>query len=94
MTGLQTRASITKPAGRRAGEYLRQLRTNAGMTLEEVGSLTGMSATKISRIENNVVRMPEPEELRALLATYSVSPVSLLIAIGYVDEADLGNRGS
>lgn len=40
------------------GAKVKYLREAKGMTLEQVGKLTGLSASYISRIENNKIQAP------------------------------------
>jgi transcriptional regulator with XRE-family HTH domain len=54
------------------GETLRRLRRRTGLTEEQVGELTGFSASKISRYERGYHNFKEPV-LRRLFAVYRVT---------------------
>ena len=57
---------------RRLARRLRQLRTQAGKTIEDAASRLGCKHPKISKIENNQAGV-KPEEVRALCQLYGAS---------------------
>ena len=63
----------TTDAMARLATELRQLRIAAGLAGIEAGRRTGISQSKISKIENRVLR-PSPEDVRALCRAYAASP--------------------
>lgn len=62
---------------RRFGELVRQHRTNAGLTQEEVGSRVDLSRTSITNIEKGRQKVLL-HQLFSLAAAFETSPASLL----------------
>src|SRR6266496_3126861 len=59
------------PRSRRIGRELRQLRENAGLTLEAAGKATSYSGARIGRIELGEIK-PRPGDVFELLKAYGV----------------------
>lgn len=56
-------------------EFLKQLRSDLGMTLREFGTSKGYDSAYISRLENGILKAPsEPEKLSALATAYELKP--------------------
>ena len=74
------------------GFLLKRLRTEAKMSLKDVYKATGISDSKLTRIEHGSnVSEPSPSILRALSKLYNVNLVELYLAAGYLDAADLAS---
>lgn len=74
------------------GEYLKSIREKKGLSLKEVYRKTGISDSKLSRIEKE----PKPFEitlsvLKDLVALYGIDLIELLVYIGYLDEKALSS---
>ena len=74
------------------GEYLKSIREKKGLSLKEVYRKTGISDSKLSRIEKE----PNPFEitlsvLKALTELYGIDLIELLVHIGYLDEKALSS---
>lgn len=71
---------------RELGFRLRKLRTDLGLTVEEVGSKLLCSATKISRAETGA-RRPSLRDVRDLCLLYGVDPATTEELMGLAREA-------
>lgn len=79
-------AAPHRPTARRIelGHQLRQLRKQAGLTIEDVATQLRVSDTKLQRIETGLQSFRRAEELRKLLALYDMTDgddVESLLAI-------------
>lgn len=71
---------------------LYHLRTKAKMSLKEVYKATGISDSKLSRIEHGAnVSEPAPSILRTLAKQYNVSLIDLYLVAGYLNAEDLAS---
>lgn len=70
------------------GEYLRSARENAGYSQKQVKEKTGITDSRLSRIERGVVTCP-PAELKTLADLYHASIVDIFIMAGYLTKDDL-----
>lgn len=74
------------------GKYLRELREKCGLSLKDVTDRTGISDSKLSRIENNVNRSAtEPSILAKLSKLYGINIVDLYVIAGYLDAEALSS---
>lgn len=74
------------------GSFLRNLRKNKGLTLKELGKLSGLSYPYLSQIERGIrgiKGVPSPEILKKLSEALNVSHFDLMAVAGYYDEDDL-----
>lgn len=69
------------------GILLNHLRTETRMSLKDVYKATGISDSRLTRIEHGAE--PSPSVLRKLSQLYNVNLVSLYLAAGYLDNEDL-----
>lgn len=60
------------------GATLRILRTDAGISLRELGDRVGVSSAYLSRVENGHDAAPTPDRLRAIAHALSLPPMSLV----------------
>ncbi|HEY5247876.1 MAG TPA: helix-turn-helix domain-containing protein [Dermatophilaceae bacterium] len=73
------------------GEYLREQRQSAQLTLRQLSEVAGISNPYISQIERGL-KKPSAEILQALAKALSISAESLYVRAGILDErADLGD---
>lgn len=72
------------------GSYLRKCRSDIGLSLTEVYQRTGITNSRLSRIENGSQKgILNPTELKKLANLYGVGLVSIFIVAGYLDNFDL-----
>lgn len=72
----------------RFGKYLKECRERLDMTLRDVSEKTGITDSRLSKIENDRLDCPA-NELRKLAKTYNIPVVSLFLEIGYLIPEDL-----
>lgn len=74
------------------GILLRRLRNEAGLSLKDVYKISGISDSKLNRIENNTnASETAPSILRVLSKLYNVNLVELYLAAGYLDAEALSS---
>ncbi|ULO05169.1 helix-turn-helix domain-containing protein [Paenibacillus sp. 19GGS1-52] len=71
------------------GEYLRKLRNDKKLTLEQVAKSAGFSKGYLSNIENGRRGVPSPEILKKLAVALETQYMELMQAAGHVPEAEL-----
>jgi transcriptional regulator with XRE-family HTH domain len=69
------------------GEYLRDQRRNAELTLRQLAEQTGLSNPYLSQIENGL-RRPSAEVLQRLAAALRVSSEALYVRAGLLEQRD------
>lgn len=65
------------------GEYLKELRTNLGMSQRELGEKVGLDFTYISKIETGTLPPPSEEKLLAMEVILKVDKYDLVL---YADK--------
>lgn len=74
------------------GEYLKEIRLQKKLSLKDVYKLTGISDSKLSRIENGTnASDPAPSILQSLSNLYSINLIELYRMAGYLDEEALSS---
>lgn len=74
------------------GEYLKTNRQQCNLSLMDVYKATGISDSKLSRIENGTNNStPAPDCLKALAKLYSINLIELYYVAGYLDEEALSS---
>lgn len=74
------------------GEYLKGIRLQREFSLKDVYKETGISDSKLSRIENGTnMSEPSPSILRALSKLYNINLIDLYRMAGYMDEEALSS---
>lgn len=71
------------------GDFLKQQRQMLGLSMSEVHKQTGITDSKLSRIEHREGRPSDPLELKKLAELYQVNIVTLYLMAGYLTENDL-----
>ncbi|WP_238656196.1 transcriptional regulator [Paenibacillus piscarius] len=74
------------------GNYLRQLREEKGLTINQLAALAGISGAQISRMENGLRGVPKPATLRKIAEATGVSYEELMSKAGYLTGADSHNE--
>ena len=74
------------------GAYLKKIRLQSGLSLKDVYKKTGISDSKLSRIENDGnYSEAAPRILLQLAKLYNISIVELYITAGYLDSEALSS---
>lgn len=73
---------------KKLGEYLRNCRKNNKLSLKDVARETGITDSRLSKIENETLNCPA-SDLRCLAKLYNESAISLFIIAGYLDQDDV-----
>ena len=74
------------------GEHLKRIRLQQELSLKDVYKATGISDSKLSRIENcTTASDPAPSILQALSKLYSINLIELYRMAGYLDEEALSS---
>ncbi|WP_150273184.1 helix-turn-helix domain-containing protein [Paenibacillus tepidiphilus] len=68
------------------GEYMKQLREQQGLTINQVAGRAGISGSQISRIENGLRGVPKPATLRKLADALESSYEALMERAGHLEE--------
>ena len=72
------------------GDYLKKRRVQSGLSLKEVQNRTGISNSRLCRIENGSLKSDiPPRDVRLLAEVYSEDLVSLYLLAGYLTRGDL-----
>lgn len=75
------------------GDYLlRLLRTKRNLSLNDVFNSTGITTTRLNRIELGQVNEPSPLVLKKLSELYQVDLIKLYKMAGYLEDKDIGER--
>ena len=75
---------------KKIGKYLKSARLRLGISLKEVYNITGISDSRLSRIENETTATETaPSILRALAELYHINIVDLYVSAGYLDSESL-----
>lgn len=76
----------------RLGNYLKKARIQQGLSLKDVYRETGISDSRLSRIENgNISYGAGPSFIKALAKLYKIDLVDLLVSVGYLDAEALSS---
>ena len=74
------------------GNYLKEARIKQGLSLKDVYRETGISDSRLSRIENGTTAFEvSPSFIKALAKLYKIDLVDLLINAGYLDTEALSS---
>lgn len=72
------------------GDYLKKARIRQGLSLKDVYRKTGISDSRLSRIENGATAFEVgPSSTKALAKLYKINLVDFLINAGYLDAEAL-----
>lgn len=73
------------------GSFLKEHRNRCHLSLKDVHDQTGITDSKLSRVERGEGKPLDPDELKKLAHLYGVGVVSLFILAGYLEEQDLSD---
>lgn len=70
------------------GTHLKSIRLQQGYSLTDVFTKTGITDSKLSRIENNKTA-PSPDILKTLAEFYNINLIELYLFAGYLNKESL-----
>lgn len=70
------------------GERLRNIRESKGLSLDDVHKSTGITTSRLSRIERGLNEHPSLDDISTLLKFYEIPLVSFLYKEGYCEKSD------
>ncbi|OBZ16354.1 transcriptional regulator [Bacillus sp. FJAT-27264] len=68
------------------GRFLKELREQRGLTINQLASAAGVSGSQISRIENGLRGIPKPATLRKIAEATGCSYEELMERAGYLQD--------
>ena len=71
------------------GQYLKSNREKNNYSLKQVQTMTGITDSRLSKIENDLYEEPSPTILKQLAQLYNVSIIDLFIRAGYITYESL-----
>lgn len=74
------------------GSYLKKQRIKLSLSLNDVCEQTGITATRLNRIERNQVNEPSPEALKKLAVLYQIDLIYLYKLAGYLEDTDIPGK--
>jgi len=74
------------------GSYLKKQRIKLSLSLNAVCEHTGITATRLNRIERGQVNEPSPEVLKKLSSLYRVDLIYLYKLAGYLENTDIQGK--
>ncbi len=77
------------------GTYIKEKRTEKGLSIRRLAELADISHTEVKRIEDGLRKQTSPQVLRSIASALCVSYEDLMVAAGYIDEpADEPTEGT
>lgn len=76
------------------GKYIKNIRTEKGLSIRKVSELADISHTEVKRIEDGIRKQPSPQVLRSLAVALYTPYEDLMVAAGYIDEATENDTNS
>lgn len=74
------------------GPYLRIQRERLSLSLNAVCEQTGITATRLNRIERNLVNEPSPNVLKKLAILYQIDLIYLYKLAGYLENININEQ--
>ena len=74
------------------GQFLREKRQERGLSLKEAATLSGLTDTKIQRIENDAVVEASPSAIKSLCSLYETPVIPIYLELGWISQGDLENN--
>lgn len=75
----------------KVGEYLKKIRLNQNLSLNDVYEKTGITDSRLNRIELEK-NEPSPNILKQLSKLYNIDLINLYLMAGYLDNTNISNR--
>lgn len=74
------------------GPYLKKLRNSHGLSQKDVFQATGITNSRLSRIENGTLSSPpDLATLKALARLYKVNLIEIYLQTGYLDDESISS---
>lgn len=70
------------------GEKLRNIRNSKGLSLDEVNKFTGITNSRLSKIERGITEHPSLDDISMLLKFYEIPLISFLCQEGFCEKND------
>ncbi len=74
------------------GFYLKKQRAKLSLSLNAVCEQTGITTTRLNRIERDQVSEPSPDVLKKLAVLYQVDLIYLYKLAGYLENTDISGQ--
>ncbi len=71
------------------GSYLKKQRERLSLSLNNVCEQTGITTTRLNRIERNLVNEPSPDVLKKLAVLYQIDLMYLFKLAGYLEDYEI-----
>lgn len=68
------------------GALLKRHRERLSLSLNAVYEQTGITSTRLNRIEHNLINEPSPDALKKLAILYQIDLIHLFKLAGYLDD--------
>ena len=75
------------------GTYIREKRTEKGLSIRRLAELADISHTEVKRIEDGLRKQTSPQVLRSIASALGVPYEELMAAAGYIDESAAESSG-
>lgn len=72
-------------------DYLRKSRENLNLSMDAVYELTGITDSRLHRIESGNNQSPPASVLKLLSDAYHIDLIDLFIRVGYLEQKDVLN---
>ena len=70
------------------GQYLKKIRKDRNMSVNQLATYSGISNAQISRIENGLRNAPKPETIKKLSQALKVDYQEMMQVAGYTEETN------
>lgn len=84
----RSKCDILLQGGKMIGERLRELRNSKNLSMDDVESATGITDSRLYRIEKGITKHPSLDDISTLLNFYKIPLVSFLCQEGYCYKSD------
>ena len=71
------------------GEFIKNKRTELGLSQKRLGTMVDLSDSEIMKIENGTRKTPNWESLCRLAGVFDISPLEILLISGYITDDDI-----
>ncbi|MGE8079064.1 helix-turn-helix domain-containing protein [Peribacillus loiseleuriae] len=70
------------------GKYIKKIRDEKGLTLNQAAMYSDISAAQLSRIENGIRNVPKPKTIKKIADGMKIDYDELMRVAGYISEHD------
>ena len=75
------------------GTYIKEKRTEKGLSIRRLAELANISHTEVKRIEDGLRKQTSPQVLRSIASALGAPYEELMSAAGYIDEPTAESYG-